>query len=290
MFGECHAHMIMDGLNYRHAVGLHRKEVQDSVIREHFLAYERRKITFVRDGGDALGVSLRAKALAPEYGIDYRTPVFAIHKKGYYGGIVGLEFTDMKEYHGLVILAKSHGCDFIKIMTSGIMDFDHAGVLSCPCLPEAEVKEMIHIAHEEGMAVMSHTNGKEAVEAASISGVDSVEHGNFVDRDTMKIMAENGTLYVPTIATVGNLIGCGRFPDNEVKKIMEIASENIKNAWELQVPTALGSDAGAYLVPHGRGIEDEYRYFHQILGDDPEVDGWLRRGEDMVKQKFQQPQ
>lgn len=290
MFGECHAHMIMDGLNYRHAVGLHRKEVQDSVIREHFLAYERRKIDFVRDGGDALGVSLRAKALAPEYGIDYRTPVFAIHKKGYYGGIVGLEFTDLREYHGLVLLAKSRNCDFIKIMTSGIMDFVHAGVLSCPCLPEDEVKEMIHIAHEEGLAVMSHTNGKEAVETVSANGVDSVEHGNFIDRETMEIMAENGTIYVPTIATVGNLLGCGRFPDSEVGRIMELASENIRSAWELQVPTALGSDAGAYLVPHGRGIEDEYKYFHQILGDNPEIDDWLRQGEEIVKEKFRQTQ
>ena len=85
MFGECHAHIIMDGVNYRHAIDMHKNGLDDKIIREHLKAYQERGIAFVRDGGDALGVSARAKELAPEYGIDYRTPIFAIHKEGHYG-------------------------------------------------------------------------------------------------------------------------------------------------------------------------------------------------------------
>lgn len=66
MFGECHAHIIMDGVNYRHAIDLHRNGPDDNVIREHLKIYQDRGITFVRDGGDALGVSARAKELAPD--------------------------------------------------------------------------------------------------------------------------------------------------------------------------------------------------------------------------------
>ena len=99
MFGECHAHIIMDGVNYRHAIDLHRNGPDDNVIREHLKIYQDRGITFVRDGGDALGVSARAKELAPEYGIDYRTPVFAIHKEGHYGSIVGKSFSTMPEFY-----------------------------------------------------------------------------------------------------------------------------------------------------------------------------------------------
>ena len=105
MYGECHAHIIMNGKNYNEAVSLHKDQVQDFVIHEHFKAYQQAGITFVRDGGDALGVSARAKELAPLYGIDYRTPLFAIHKNGYYGGIVG------------------HGFDTIRIRCSGIACF-----------------------------------------------------------------------------------------------------------------------------------------------------------------------
>ena len=287
MFGECHAHLIMDGLNYRHAINLHKKKVQDSVIRQHFHSYEKRGVTFVRDGGDALGVSQRAKQLAPGYGIDYRTPVFAMHKKGYYGGIVGFGFSDMKEYHGLVDIARGHGCDFIKIMISSIMDFNKAGILSCDSLPAEDIKEMIHIAHEEGFAVMAHANGKEAVAAAAHYGVDSIEHGNFIDWETMEIMAENHTLYVPTAATVFNLLGCGRFPDEEIQTIMDTIEASLHNAWDLKVPTALGSDAGAYLVPHGQGIIDEHRIFQDILGASPELEEWLTQGEALLKERFQ---
>ena len=102
MFGECPAHIIMDGVNYRHAVEVHKNGPDDKIIREHLKAYQERGIVFVRDGGDALGVSARAKELAPEYGIDYRTPIFAIHKEGHYGSIVGNGFATMVELHTLV--------------------------------------------------------------------------------------------------------------------------------------------------------------------------------------------
>ena len=52
MFGECHAHIIMDGVNYRHAVDMHKNGPDDKIIREHLEAYQKRGITFVRDGGD----------------------------------------------------------------------------------------------------------------------------------------------------------------------------------------------------------------------------------------------
>ena len=141
-------------------------------------------ITFVRDGGDALGVSRRAKDLAPEYGIDYRTPVFAIHKKGHYGGIVGHAFSDWEEYTRLVRRAKREGADFIRIMISGIMYFDAFGVLTEEGLSEEEIGKMISIAHEEGMRVMAHGNGDGPVRAALKAGLDTLEHGNYLEQDT----------------------------------------------------------------------------------------------------------
>ena len=80
MLGECHAHMIMDGVNYKAAVALHKEKVCEEAVRGHLEACRKAGIRFVRDGGDARGVSAFAKKLAPEYGIEYRTPLFAIHK------------------------------------------------------------------------------------------------------------------------------------------------------------------------------------------------------------------
>lgn len=286
MYGECHAHIFMNGYNYQEAVKLHKGHVNEESIRTWFREYQKRGVTFIRDGGDALGVSEYAKEIAGEYGIDYRTPVFAIHKKGRYGGIVGRGFEDMREYRELVAEVKRRKGDFIKIMLTGIMDFHSCGVVTGTPLTGDEIREMIHIAHEEGFSVMAHVNSSRPVREAALAGVDSVEHGNYIDRDCIQAMAESGAVWVPTIATIRNLIGCGRFPDDEVRKIYESAAENLRLAYTLGVRLALGSDAGAYMVPHGQGIEDEYAIFQQILGAGTELERVLKEGERAVKDKF----
>ena len=112
MFGECHAHMIMDGVNYKKAVAQHKDKVVDAVIRQRFEEYAKRGIFFIRDGGDACAVTKRAAQLACEYGITYRTPVFAIHKRGHYGGIVGLccKVGDLRSYNGKALSGFSGSC------------------------------------------------------------------------------------------------------------------------------------------------------------------------------------
>ncbi len=287
VFGECHAHVIMDGKNYKKAVEMHREQVRDDVIRSCLKQYQELGISFVRDGGDACGVSRRTKELAGEYGIDYRSPIFAIHKEGHYGSIVGRGFTTMKEYHSLVLEARKEGADFIKIMTTGLMDFaDHGKVTGTP-LDAKEVKEMVHIAHEEGFAVMSHTNGTYGVQAALEAGTDSVEHGNYMDRETVCMLAKSHTVWVPTLVTVRNLLNCGRYEDSVILPIMEHAAENLRLAFEKGAKVALGSDAGAYQVPHGKGTCDEWNAFRQILGDSPEVRKWVLQGEQEIRSRFQ---
>ena len=288
MYGECHAHIIMDGVNYRHAVDMHKNGPDDKIIREHLKAYQERGIAFVRDGGDALGVSLRAKEIAPEYGIDYRTPVFAIHKEGHYGSIVGKSFATMREFHDRVLEAKKAGADFIKIMTTGIMDFNAHGAVTGTPLDAAEVKEMVHIAHEEGMNVMSHTNGDYGVQAAVEAGVDSLEHGNYMNEDSLAMLAQSHTVWVPTLVTVRNLMGDGRYEDEVLWPIIESAKENVRKAFQLGIKVAPGSDAGAYRVLHGQGIQDEMNSFVEFLEEEKRDDvyRWLADGEAEIKKKF----
>ena len=286
MFGECHAHIIMDGVNYRHAIDLHRNGPDDNVIREHLKIYQDRGIIFVRDGGDALGVSARAKELAPEYGIDYRTPVFAIHKEGHYGSIVGKSFSTMPEFYKRVLEAKEQSADFIKIMTTGLLDFNAHGAITGTPLDATEVKEMVHIAHEEGMAVMSHTNGTYGVQAAVEAGVDSLEHGNYMNEESLTMLSESHTVWVPTLVTVRNLLGDGRYADETLKPIIETAEENVRKSFGLGVKVAPGSDAGAYRVLHGQGIQDEMQAFVQILGNEEKAYQWLMEGEMEIRKKF----
>lgn len=290
IFGECHAHIIMDGLNYRKAIAIHKEQIDDRSIREHLKVYQKLGITFLRDGGDALGVSKRAKDLAAEYGIDYRTPIFAIHKNGHYGAIVGKGFDNMKEYYALVKEAKKQGADFIKIMTTGLLDFNNHGQVTGNPLNKEEVREMVHIAHEEGFAVMSHTNGIYGVQAAVEAGVNSLEHGNYMDKETIEMLAESDTVWVPTLVTIRNLWDCGRYEEQVLKPIIELSEKNLRMAWNYKAKVALGSDAGAYMVPHGIGLLNEYQAVTDILGESEDVISWLKAGEKKIQDTFKRPE
>lgn len=286
MFGECHAHIAMDGVNYKQAMARHTEEPDVQHIHACFEAYRTSGVSFVRDGGDAYGVSCLAAHIAPDYGIDYRTPIFAIHEKGNYGSIVGRAFTDMRSYAQLVDEAARQGADFIKIMTTGIMDFAEFGRITHHDLPASTVREMVHIAHEHGFAVMSHTNGRQAVLDAVEAGVDSIEHGNYIDDECIAALAETHTCFVPTATVAYNLIGTGQFPDLVLERIVDRSLEAIAKAAEAGCTIALGSDAGAVGVPHGRGAHDEYACFARAIPDQKLRDSLLAAGETFIRTRF----
>ena len=281
MLGECHAHVIMDGKNYKEAVALHKNGVVEQVIHDCFAKYRSAGITFIRDGGDALGVSKRAKEIAPEYGIEYVTPIYAIHKNGHYGGIVGKGFDSFKEYHALVKEAKVLGADFIKVMISGLIDFCEFGVLTEDGLSSEEIQEMIRIAHEEGMAIMAHCNGARTMEAAAYAGVDSIEHGAYSDEQALLAMAKMGVIWTPTVSPLGNLKGGGRFADEITEKITVHHQKMVKKYADLGGNIALGSDAGAWRVPHVEGLWTELQYLKDIVDENH-----LKNTESFVKEKF----
>ncbi|MCD8023416.1 MAG: amidohydrolase family protein [Lachnospiraceae bacterium] len=257
----------MDGVNYRAAYARHRDGVDVDDVRSKLAAYADAGVTYVRDGGDHLGVSALAAKLAPEYGITYRTPIFAIHKNGCYGKIVGRGFDSMKEYHQLVLEAGEAGADFIKIMVSGILDFEREGALTEASLEADEIREMIHIAHEEGFSVMAHTNGADAVYAVIEAGVDSIEHGNFMDETCLLALRESESIWVPTFVTIANLIGSGRYDDASLLRLKERQGAIIRKGFAYGVTIAPGSDAGAYRVLHVQGIRDEYRELYALCSD-----------------------
>ena len=253
MQADCHIHMVLDGQYWRSAMDRHSPYPQEGWVRQVLQTYKDRGYTYLRDGGDRLGAGLLARKLAPEYGICYRTPLSPLHKIGHYGSFIGTGWSTLSEYADLVVRTRQAGGNFIKIMISGLMDFHQFGVLTEPGLAPEEIRELIHIAHEEGLSVMAHANGARTVEAAAASGVDSVEHGAYLDHEALAAMKQAGTVWVPTLSTVGNLLGTGRFPDKEVEKILCSALENLAAYKGFVAP---GTDAGAWAVPHGSQTEE----------------------------------
>ena len=279
---DVHMHMILDGVDWKAAIQRHSQGVDDAFIHNILQRYQAAGYTYLRDGGDRWGAGKRARELAADYGITYRTPLANLCKRGHYGGFIGKTYENFKEYADLVRQTRADGGDFIKIMISGLMDFDRFGVLTEEGLSSEEIRELVHIAHEEGFGVMAHANGARTVEAAAQAGVDSVEHGAYLDADALAAMAENGTVWVPTISTVGNLRGKGRFDEAAVARIFESAAENIRCFAQMGGWIGCGSDAGAWAVPHGCMTEE--KLLKQALG--AHTKAVLEAGTQKIKEKF----
>ena len=275
-------HMVLDGVDWRVAIGRHREKVDEAWLRQALKAYRDNGFTYLRDGGDRWGVGAKAREIAPEYGITYRCPLSNLCKAGHYGAFIGEKYADFREYADLVRKHRENGADFIKIMISGLMDFDRYGVLTEEPLAAEEIRELIHIAHEEGFSVMAHANGARCVEAAAAAGVDSVEHGAYLDEAALLAMKENGTVWCPTLSTVGNLRGTGRFQENAVQRILESAMENVRAFASMGGFLVPGTDAGAWNV--FQGSLSEYELLEAALGADAE--GILDRGIGKLKEKF----
>lgn len=275
-------HMILDGVEWKNAIARHSQGVDMPWIRKQLGNYQALGFEYLRDGGDRWGAGAAAREIAQEYGIVYRTPLAPLHRKGHYGGFIGEGYENMREFAALVKKQREKGADFIKIMISGLMDFDCFGVLTEAGLPDQEIREVIHIAKEEGFSVMVHANGARTVEAAADAGVDSVEHGAYLDRDALQAMAEAGTVWVPTLSTIGNLRGKGRFREAAVQVILESALENVAEFAAMGGLVAPGTDAGAWAVEHGS--LSEYDLLRQALGAAAERK--IEEGIRSIREKF----
>ena len=281
---DCHIHMVLDGLDWKRAIDCHRNGPDRALIRERLKAYAEAGFGYLRDGGDKWGVGAAARELALEWGIVYRTPLAPLICAGHYGGFIGEKYENLREYAALVRKRREQGADFIKIMISGIMDFDRFGVLSEPGLEPELIRELVHIAHAEGFSVMAHANGARTVEAAAVAGVDSIEHGAYLDEDALFALKENGTVWCPTLSAIGNLRGTGRFDECAVSAIYESSAQNLRTFAKMGGLIAPGSDAGAWAVPHSAGGLDEYAHLKGVLGN-----GYMDMagaGIDAVRTKF----
>lgn len=277
---ECHGHIIADGVSYHDAMARHKNGVDKAYLKGALEAVAAAGVVFYRDGGDKYQVSAYAKKLAGAYGIDYRTPVFIAHKTGCYGAMYGRSFDNLRDYAALIREGAQLGADFVKLTVTGMLDFDGGGKITGPVFAGEELKEAVHIAHEEGFAVMAHCNGADNMKSALEAGVDSIEHGFWPDESVIGHFLQTGAVWVPTCVAVCNLIGNGRYDDGTLRRIHEAQRAVLIKAYGRGVLIAAGSDCGAYLVPQGKGTLDEYAVLSG-MGIDPE------KGNKAIMARFQ---
>jgi imidazolonepropionase-like amidohydrolase len=168
-------------------------------------------------------------------------------------------FNGPDEARKVVRLHYKEGADLIKAMPSGgVMDLGTNG--SGPQMSEDEIKALVDTAHDYGMKVAVHAHGAEAIRRSVIAGVDSVEHGTFMDDEDIRLMKEHGTFYCPTVYTgqyVAEQAKKGAYPPAVTAKALLVGPQIMKTvtrAYQGGVKFAYGTDAGVY--PHGQNWED----------------------------------
>jgi imidazolonepropionase-like amidohydrolase len=144
------------------------------------------------------------------------------------------------------------GSDLIKITaTGGVLSVAKSG--SNPQFTDEELAAIVSTAKDYGMKVAVHAHGKEGMERAIKAGVDSIEHGTYMDKETMTMMRKHGTYLVPTIsagkwAEEKSRIN-GFFPELVRPKAATIGGkvqQTFAAAYKAGVKIAFGTDAGVY--------------------------------------------
>src|SRR6266478_3795807 len=164
-----------------------------------------------------------------------------------------------------VRLAHKYGATVIKTCaTGGVLSL--ADAVDTPQLTQAELDALVDEAHALRLKTAAHAHGAEGAKRAIRAGIDSIEHGSFLDDEALDMMKQKGTYYVPTLMAAQGLSeqiqkGVPIPPAIKVKADDAIAHvhQTFQKAIAKGVKIGLGTDAAVY--PHGRNAEE----FHQMV-------------------------
>ncbi len=157
-----------------------------------------------------------------------------------------------------------YGADLIKICATG-------GVLSKGDDPQAsqytleEMQAIVADAHRLGRKVAAHAHGAQGILWATEAGVDSIEHGSYINDEGIAAMKQHGTYLVPTLYLEDWMLANGNLPPFYRQKMADVnavAKNNIRRAMQAGVKIAMGTDAAVY--PHGLNAHELDVYVNQL--------------------------
>jgi imidazolonepropionase-like amidohydrolase len=145
------------------------------------------------------------------------------------------------------------GADVIKVCATGGVLSLNDDVQSAQ-LTQEELNALVDEAHTKGKKTAAHAHGLQGAKRAILAGIDSIEHGSFLDEEALRMMKEKGTYFVPTLMTQDflgpNLDKLDPRQARKARMAMNSMNETTSKAIRMGVKIALGTDAGVY--EHGK--------------------------------------
>ena len=270
---DCHTHLCMSG-----TLEARDREMQLEVdydglkplIAEHVGDQFSHGVLALRDGGDRHGAVLRylqEEFAAQKLPLRIMSPGSAYHREGRYGKLIGRA---VKSTESLLdaIVSSGHESDYLKIVNSGVNSLAEYGRQTAPQFAPQELEQVVAWAREKNKRVMVHANGELPVRQAIEAGCHSVEHGFFMGDENLRLMAERGTFWVPTVYTMKACLesaelGMKDATPSVVARTLSHQLQQLKRARSLGVKVAVGTDAGSIGVLHGEAMINELKLFLQ---------------------------
>ena len=192
--------------------------------------------------------------------------VHAISKAGYYGANLGTTVENVLEAEQVMNRLADTGAKQIKLIASGIFSFSCYGDTGPIPFTTNELTRIVTHAQKQGLKVMAHATGNEAVSRCLDAGVDSIEHGYFMTEKTLEKMAKDNVCWIPTLIPAAIHLSSPQLfsqlsaiQRGTIRRTLAHQQQLVAKAAELNVCIGAGSDAGALGVPHGPSLYWELR-------------------------------
>jgi imidazolonepropionase-like amidohydrolase len=219
-------------------------------------------VTLVRDAGDKHGINhiVRDEARAFNSGLcRVRSGGSGIKRAKRYGAFMAGDVGDDASICDSVDQLAADN-DEIKIILTGIIDFDAGAVTDEPQFTLAEARLVTATAKQCGRKTFAHCSGSKGLHIAANAAVGSIEHGFFMDRETLAIMRDNQIAWTPTFCPVHfqwaqpEAVGWSANTIGHLRRILDSHAEHLRLAHEMGVKLLLGTDAGSMGVEHGKAM------------------------------------
>lgn len=266
---DAHVHLFLDGATTDARLRAEHLKQPLEQLTEAARASARQAlacgVTVVRDAGDRHGINnrIRAEALAPGSGLpQVRSGGLGVKRAKRYGAFMAADVSDADSIrHSVTELAGAN--DEIKLILTGIIDFDAGMVTDEPQFSLEETRLVVATARACGRSTFAHCSGAKGLAIAARAGVGSIEHGFFMDRETLAVMAERSVAWTPTFCPVhfqwAHPEAAGWSPNTvgKLRRILDAHAEQLLLAHRMGVTLLLGTDAGSMGVEHGRAVFEE---------------------------------
>jgi imidazolonepropionase-like amidohydrolase len=262
---DCHVHLCIDG-SADPIQSLRKDSEQLVTLKAAKNAYLSLSagVTTIRDLGSLKGITVSLRD-AINLGITIGPRIVCCNQAVCITGGQGWEFSRQADgVDGVRQAVREQlraGANFIKLMSTG-------GVMTPGIDPGAaqftyeELRAGVEEAHKAGRKAASHAQGNEGIKNSLRAGIDTIEHGIFLDDEAISLFLEKKAVLVPTLSAPFNIMekgeksGIPAFVIEKTQRVKDTHIESAKKAYQAGIPIAMGADAGTPFNGHGENLKE----------------------------------